>query len=118
MILSAHRSSAGDISGFLNVPGRALSNEHIKLSAMGPMGKISEIIEEVSSSSQSCTSESLSDREHELDQDMPIIRSHAKKLHKSLTHKEKNDRALNKLQGKVVQKQETKEDVESCFNTT
>ena len=83
---------------------------------MGPMVKISEAPGQESSAS-SCTSESLSDKEHELDQDMPLIKAQASKMHKSLT-------LVDNMQNKLVLPKEDKDkdkdkmDVDSCFNTT
>ena len=94
---------------------RAMSSEHLKLSAMGPMVKISEAPGQESSAS-SCTSESLSDKEHELDKDMPFIKSQANKMHKSLT-------LVDNMQNKLVPPKATAADkdnmdVDSCFQTT
>ena len=94
---------------------RAMSSEQLKLSAMGPMVKISEAPGQESSAS-SCTSESLSDKSHELDKDMPFIKSQANRMHKSLTLV---DDMQNKLvPPKVSAENKDKMDVDSCFNTT
>ena len=79
---------------------------------MGPMVKISEVPDQESSAS--ATSESLSDKEHELDQDMPFIKAQANKMHKSLTLVEDFSNKLVKPKANANDKM----DIDSCFKDT
>ena len=81
-VLSNQLGSSAFSGGAPNFAMRAMSSEQLKLNEMGPMVKITEMPEP---DSASATSESVSDDDHELDRDKPLIQAAANKLHKSHT---------------------------------